>query len=316
MAAEARPAYINMAALCCWSIRSQGGALSNAAVSVVFNDREDPAAARWLESRLGVDVSVKPRRSPALHFLNKLNALDASDAAASDWTVYLDCDTAIANPLDDLAAWMSTSTDAFGAAPVNAKAAWKYDRIILRHTDLTPDELEAHAHPWFNTRYPYFNGGVFCIRSAHLPEFRRRYESLTRALFEEMKSGWNPLRWARIKWNRRVCKSAHADTLVIGPFFTRYYAEQVALAVTVLGMRLPYRVLPGAYNWKLPDTGHGEESPIRILHYLQSRHPIDRARLFTGEWVDDYATDKWEGRRELARLVRAFAASNGPTPFA
>jgi len=292
-----------------------GGTLADAGISVVFNDRSDAPSAHWLGSRLGVDVTVRPRRSPTLHFLNKLNALEASDPAASDWTVYLDCDTAIANPLDALSEWMH-GPDEFGAAPVNAKAAWKLDRIILRHTDLTPEELERHVHPWFNTRYPYFNGGVFAVRSSRLPEFRRTYERLTLTLFEEMKSGWNPLRWARTKWNRRVCKSPLADSLVIGPFFTRFYAEQVALAISVLGLRLRYRVLPNAYNWKLPDTGHGEESPVRTLHYLQSRHPLDRANLFEGDWIDAYAQDPWEGRRELSRLVKGFVAENGVRPWA
>lgn len=314
LAAEARPAYLNMTALCCWSIRARAGVFARSPISIVFNDADDPRATSWLRSALGVEVSVRPRRSPRLHFLNKLNALDASVPGGPDWTIYLDCDTAVINDLAPLAQWCAGPID-FAAAPVNAKAAWQLDRIFLRHTGLSRDELEAHAHPWFNTRYPYFNGGVFAVRSSRLPEFRPVYEDLTRRLFDQMKSGPHPWRWLRNRWNRKVCKTRWADRLVIGPFFTRYYAEQVALAAAVLKLRLPYRVLPNSCNWKLPDTGHGEESPVRILHYLQSRHPLDRGRLFEGEWIDQYARDPWEGRRELARLVRDFTAQHPRRPW-
>jgi len=84
------------------------------------------------------------------------------------------------------------------------------------------------------------------------------------------------------------------------------YSEQIALVLTVLKLRIPYRVWPHAWNWRSPGMNQGEESPIRILHYLRSRFPVDRNNFTHGAWVEEFAASENPGRRALANLMQRY----------
>lgn len=284
--AEASPAYCAMARLLAFTIRSRAGRLATAPIHVVFNDRADPATADELSCRWNAQVHTWPRLSSTIGFLNKYNALNPACVAGADWIIVLDCDTLICESLDPLAEWMDSTRDDVAAVPVLAKTAWGLEDIFMRFSEVSRDDLSRMTHPWFVSSYPYFNSGVIALRAAHAPAFQRCVLDLTAALYREMSTSLTrPIHSLRLRWNRKVCKRRDADRLVLGSFFTKFYAEQVGMSATILKLGLRYSVWPHAWNWRAPGSGHGEDSPIRILHYLGARYPIDRAHMLDDDAI-------------------------------
>lgn len=307
MTAENRSAFRNMVRLLVWSIRHRAGALSNAGIFVVYNDSMDEADAAELARRFDVRVAVMPRVDHPMGFLNKYNALKLPGLDSIERVIYLDCDTAVIGPLDELDAALGLEPGAFAAVPVTTERVWGLDSILADLTELSIQELERLRHPWHPHGLPYFNSGFFTVPGPSAATLGRSVVDLAGRLFDRMRaSGAGPMHWARIQWNRRVWRTPWADRLVIPPFLTKYYAEQTALGAAAIAMGLPILPLAQIYNWHLPDHGAGPSDPIRILHYMNSLFPIDRDELFSGAWIAPYESSACPGKRALADLVRAY----------
>jgi len=313
-AIEARPAYLNMARLLAYSIRHRAGRLADSRVTVVFNDHDDDGrTASFLRKRLDVECVALPRVSHELHYLNKYTALHSPNLHEADWIIQLDADTAIIHPLDDLEATFDDPQLDFAGVPVLALPIWGIDQVFLKYTGLTHEEIDATRHPWFPCEYPYFNGGVIMFNGKHLALFRDQIVPLGEELRRWMRAGGGgPIKWLRNQWNRIVADRPSLSRLVISPYFPRNAGDQLAIPILVLKHHLNYNVLPHAYNWRMPDAGQGEDDPIRILHYLGARFPINRGHLFDSPWIDEYARSSNPGERELAKLVGEFNDWNKP----
>lgn len=308
MVAEPTLAYTNMARLCAWSIRNKAGTLANSPVTVVFNDKADPLTVKYLRDKLDVQTLVFPRLDPKLYFLNKYNMAKVPGLAECDWVINLDCDTVVANDLGSLFKLLEPQTDCqFGGVPVNEINAWGLDQIFRKHSNYTKQEIQNTRHPWFPCEYPYFNSGVIAAKGSLVESLSNETINIACKLFKEMAAtNINPLHWLRIKWNRKICKTKSADKFVLRPFFTRYYAEQVALTAAVLKLRVPYCILPHIYNWRKSGLNQGEETPIRILHYLSALFPVEREKLFTGDWLQKCAQSNNPGWRELYTIINQY----------
>lgn len=308
--AEPNPKCNAMLRLLAWSIRTNAGVLADAPIGVVYNERVDEDAARVLDRDYGVEVRSAPRISDTLRFVNKWNFVEARCVQEADWVIFLDYDTVICDDLDAVAEWMATTRDRVGAVPSIVQDHFRFDHFIRRYTDLTDAEIETSIHPWFPNRYPSFNNGVMFMHRDVLGLFRREMPEFSHALFHALSAGrsLNPLHWLRMHWNKRAWKWRDPQRWVVGPYYPKIHSQQIAWDLLILRHRMPYRVWPHIYNWRHPGTGHGPETPIRILHYLGSRYPIDRARLFDGAWIQDYAASDHAGQRALSRMVQAFNA--------
>lgn len=301
--AENTRKYANMALLCAWSIRHRAGALADADIHVCFNDVKHEEAARILESELGVFVHVLPRLSKDMGFMNKYNGLKVLGIEDSDWVILLDCDTAVIGDLVELRSWMERGDDDFGAVPVESSRVWGLGELLCEYSGVSEEELEGMRHPWFHD-YPYFNGGFFALRGKYVERFREKVIPWSAELHERMRLSYrHPLEWIRLQWNRFWCEKRMGEGLVIGPYFSKCYGDQIALVATVLSLGLRYRVWPCAYNWTSGGRGHGEDLPIRILHYLSARFPIDRDDLFHLQGVGNCCANTEEGERALVAII-------------
>lgn len=301
--AEPTPAYANMAKLCAWSIRTRAGALADASISVVFNDELHADAAAELRGRWDVHIERRPRLSESMKCMNKYNGLFAAAAQEADWVILLDCDTAVVNPLDPLADWMRSGEHDFGASLVDSARVWGLDQLVMRHSNLSSAELTPHRTA-DRARLPYFNGGVIALRGTWLDLFRRAVIDYSHELFESMRAGGgHPVQWARVQWNRVMSRRPATERFIAAPFFHKGYADQIAIVLAMMKLRLRYRILPREYNWLDERFDPSEPDPIRIFHYLGAYYPIDRERLFDGDWIDEFKSSAKRGRRTLAELA-------------
>ena len=70
----------------------------------------------------------------------------------------------------------------------------------------------------------------FLLRGSRLRAFREYVVDLSSRFFVMIRTRGHPLHRLRIQWNRAVCDTRLADRLVLGTFFAKGYADQVALA--------------------------------------------------------------------------------------
>ncbi len=312
-AVENKPGYINMARLLAYSIRTRGGALADAKVTIVFNDQDDDGktAALFREKKLNVDCIALPRISREFHYVNKYTALHTPKLRESaDWIVQLDADTVIVDQLDELANLLTNPDLDFAAVPVLDCPVWGLDRIIQKYTEATPAQLDKSIHPWFPTTYPLFNGGVTFFRAQHLSLFRDQLLPLVTPIRNDMRLGGspNPLRFLRNLWNRAIEKRPALHHLILSPYHAKNYADQIVQPVLIFKHDLNYHILPHAYNWRSPDAKQGESTPVRILHYLHARYPIDRDHLFNpnADWLRQYSDSNNPGQNALAKLIHDY----------
>jgi len=304
--AEPTLAYANMARLLAWTIRNRGGALADASITVMFNDRVHADAADDLR-RWDVQVETRDRLSESMKCMNKYNGLFARATRDADWVVLLDCDTAVVDSLDFLLDWMRMDQHDFAGVRVDSAEVWGWPPLIRQHTDIAAKQQTKSTSEIDDP--PYFNGGVVILRGSALTEFRDLVIHYSQRLYQQMRAGrGSPGHWARVQWNRFVSKRSTTQPLIVKPFFHKGYADQVAIVLAMLQLRLRYDVLSHAFNWRderfVADTE--SDTDIRILHYLSAYYPIDRNGLFDGDWVDSYAESPKPGRAALANLVRAY----------
>jgi hypothetical protein len=317
-----------MVRLWAWSLRTRAGGLASSPLTVTFNDRADTATAEWLRQFPATECVVRPRLSAAHREVNKYNALWAPGLDSADWVILTDCDVAFVSDLSPLADALGDAD--FAAAPEgheprnpppgrprHYKTIRHYEALLLRETGLTREALAAHRHPWFTDRwpcttYPYFNGGFIAIRGTRLAEFREAILGMSSRLFRRARINHpNPLFFLQRFWNSRWDRTPWADRLCIGPFFRQRYADQVALAVVAIKKGFRYRVLPHCFNWRSLGMGHGEELPIRVLHYFEPALGLPADRILDTDWIADYSASTHPGRQALAGLVRDFLATTG-----
>lgn len=318
LVAEPTAKYIQRTMLCVHTIRRNAGVLADAPIVVMFNERAHDEGARALERRYGVRIEVRPRIQSPIGYLNKCNAFSSDVTREVDWLLFLDCDTVVCNALDPLADVLATTDAGFAAVPEHARQGWRLERIWAEEMGLKPESFEHLRHPWFRSGLPIFNIGVFAVRSALCPTLAKEAAPfILRYYLEQTTSLLRPLHYLRYKWNRRVWKSPNADRLIWGAHYPRNHGAQISLPILMHKLGVKMHILPHAFNWTKPGTGHGEDFPIRILHYIRQSRIVDghlepEADGTEPAWVRERLSDKDPGWQALARVVREFV-TNAPS---
>lgn len=299
---ENRQDFHSMARLWAFSIRSQAGIFSSMPISIACNDTLDEGFASEMREKYDAGVTCFPSISRVMLFANKYNALSLPGISSADWVMWLDSDTIVASELDPLDSLLaSSSADFLGVGEFPCKRVFGLPKFYTRFGGVMPERLHEYQHPWNPLGLPYFNGGVWLIRGSHAEKFQARELELTFKIFAAMRaSSLNPLHWAKVQWNRKVYKSKYASRLVIQPFVPKFYSEQIAIGLAAVSLGLKIGNLPRAYDWMCDSPTQGENYPIRVLHYVQSMYPLDKATLLQGAWAPGYAASGEPGKVALA----------------
>jgi hypothetical protein len=320
LVAEATPAFVEMTKLCCFSLRTRAGALAEAPIGVIFNDREDPAGAAFLRERLNVRVEVMPRVDTPVAYLNKFNFLKSSLVREVDWVVFLDCDTIVNQPLDELLPIMADESVGFIGAPDHKRQAWRLERIWARELGVRPESLDHLRHPWHLAGLPVFNIGVFALRTRHAAELDKvAIPTILRYYQAQTTSKLRPLHYLQYKWNRRFWKRPDAERWIIGSHYPRVHGAQIALPIILHKLGVKMHTLPHGFNWHRSAPELGDDGTIRVLHYLKNYYPLDKPTMLTPPpgaalpaWIGERENDPSPGWRALAEMARAFVTAHAP----
>lgn len=307
---EPNQEYANMIALLLYSLRQNGGMLSDAPVTVAINAAEMPVARRREIERLGdVTCRIMPRQHGGADMTNKFNALYAP-LDEYDVLLFLDADTVVFKPLDDLVSGMNPEKAQFRARAIGALGAQSAGAVepllrkyVLSDGQSLKDITDARFHPG----YPLFNSGVMVMTQPAVRHVRQEGAKLAYALYSRrartsQASAIEMLREAGRRVRSRLFENASQST------YDFWMTEQLGIAFSVIAGGIDYDVLSPYFNWVHTHRPPESELPA-IFHYMSGRHPqINRECLFDGAWVESYLSTESPPRQALARLAQEYAS--------
>lgn len=309
---EPNRAYANMIALLVYSLRRNGGALSDARVTVATNEAAFTEDQRQeIEQLDSVTTRVMPRQYGGEGFVNKFNALYAPEDDY-DVLLFLDCDTVVLNPLDDLVSGMAPEKPQFRARPIGipgARKAGSMEMLIREHALPENVSLTEVADDRFPGGYPLFNAGVMAMTKPAVEPIRRDALRLACELHAERArttkgSVLEMMKEAGRRAKKRLVPNSSQSA------YAFWITDQLGIALSLIKNRIEYEVLSPHFNWVHPDQPDDGELPA-LFHYMSGRHPeVDREQLFDGEWIDEYLSGDSPPRRELAQLARDYGSAH------
>ncbi len=302
--------YTNMMKLLLYSLRQNGGAIRDAPVTVSTNARALSEGDREeIEQFAPVTVRVMPRQHGE-HFADKFNALYAPPEDI-DVLIYLDCDTVVLNPLDEMIAGIDPETPHFRARRMGApgaRCAGPIEPLIRDHALTGGRTLEDVADERFPRGVPLFNGGVMVMTQAAREAVRVDASTIAYDLYAEraqrsVRSLPEMLKEIARRATDRFFPESDRST------YEYWVTEQLGVALSVIKNRISYDLLDPRFNWVHPERPEEGRLPA-IFHYMKGRHDVDREALFDGEWIDRFRQSKSPPRRALATLAEAYPHRN------
>ncbi len=308
---EPNRAYAGMMKLLLYSLRTNGGALSDAPVTVATNAKALPAADReGIVQFDPVTFRVMPRQHGGA-FTNKFNALYAPPAEY-DVLVYLDCDTVAFDALDEMVAGMDPDVAQFRGRKIGypgAQSAGTVEPLVREFALSNGQTLDDVADERFPLGYPLFNGGVMAMTRPAVLQVRRDASRIAHELFARRaataKSTLSEmLKEAARRVRNRFFSDASQST------YDYWVTEQLGVAFSILKNQIKYDLLDPRFNWVQPDNPDDGALPA-LFHYMSGRHEeVDREHLFTGDWIDQYLSGASPTRHALASLAREYASAD------
>ena len=278
------PTFLNMAHYLTHSLRARGGRYRDAPIILTVGAEQcDPDLARnhpWMRHH-GVEVRwVDPALFARESWLGTASERFRHEFA-SDVVLFLDADTLIVRPLDELIDETHRTGAVCGVVahmpPFDRREQWE---AVYRACGLGAPETPCEHTGWgylFNDETlrrcpPYFNLGVVAAPAAVM---------------------------------RRVGDVIYDLMAAIDAVHRTIYRIQIALALAVTRFALPFRALPFRWNFAndpLLEALHADELPhIRIIHLLR-KHQIYKHDLYA-----DLANVEAMLARTDLRVVNALA---------
>jgi hypothetical protein len=241
----------------------------------------------------------------------KFNAFYALDDAQWDTMIYLDCDIVVLNDLAELL--LGVGDAEFAAMPAGKQVMHRYNALLLSLTGMSEDELAANKNDAFSTQYPLFNSGVFVAGQQAVNRFRRDVIKIFYDLQQVRCRSWT--QYLRFEYNDRLMNPKYASFSIqkycrhvlkpLGCYFPLWCAEQIGLAAAILKNHVQYRLLESRCNWNAPRCPPDGRLPV-LFHYMKGLYPIDRDRLFDGDWISAYQVDSAPMQQQLSTLAGEF----------
>ncbi len=281
--------------LCLFSLRKNGGALRSLPVTLITNG--EPLSERESEFLREHFSPIEFRTSPklgAIPHTSKLNVFYSIDPSTYDVLLFMDCDTVVRQPLDQI------------ADPIVKEGA----QFVCRRGGETDRNRFVDFNALVKTfcrggrgnkilfdgqnEWPMFNSGVFLATSEAVRKIRRSSVEFTYRLFNE---------WQRNNALERLPEDIKKQIEIKQVVRASWPIEQGALALACINAGVKVRYLDETYNtW-------GGEADFHVLHCFKSLYQFDRRSMYSAdseEWIAEYLGSEIPGKIFLASTIREY----------
>ena len=292
---EVTPEYLNMMIMLLYSFRQNAGIYKNAHFTIVTNGIKMPKRHLSIiqEKFAPIQIITMPRLGGTPHN-NKFNAFYAVDESQYDVLVLMDCDTVILGALDDIAEGCSLDRPYFKAADIGKEGAESikgYEFLVQYYGNIAQDRLQSYQDSKFKSVYPLFNSGVIILTKKAVLSIRDDAVKIAYDLYQKRQFGGQG--------------NKDFNSLENWFYATKYplwITDQISLALALIKHQIPYEILQRKFNWTNPEFLYDNSAP-GIFHYMKGLYPMDRANLFTGDWIEEYLNSDSATKRALASLA-------------
>ena len=300
---ETTQAFLNQVKLCLFSLRKNGGALSNIPVTLITNS--DPLKSEerqfFEEHFYPIDFKISPRLGAIPH-TSKLNVFYSIDPSSYDVLMFMDCDTVVRKPLDQIVDSFNNEDLDFvcrrgGESDRNSFV--NFDELVSRYCG---ENRLRKIYFEGEEEWPMFNSGVFLGTSRAIRKIRRKSIEFTYLLFNE---------WQRTdalcrlpQSIKRIIEELDSSDYQVRPtILADWPIEQGALALSCIKARIKINYLDEVFNsW-------GGDEAFHVLHCFKSLYQFDRRLMFSEEsegWIKEYLESDVPGKVFLANTVRDY----------
>lgn len=266
--------FINQSKLCLFSFRQNAGKLKDTPILFVTNKHplsekdKDFFEVNFKPIKFVVAENVIRTPLPAA----KLNVFDILPEDECDIIIFMDCDTVVLKPLDDM-----LNPILYDDYDFICRRGGKTDRGNITDIENTMTFLGIEDSTCFveyegMRERPKFNSGVFCFKT---------------------KIG---------KQIGSYCKEILPSIMNKNYLLAPWMGEQFSIALSCIKNNLKVYYLDEIYNsW-------GNLQDIKILHCFKSRYKFNRERMFSDfdKWKHNYQTIDVPGEKMLVETVESF----------
>ena len=298
MVCENNNSFLNQVKICLYSLRKNGGALSDVPVTLITNSEPlDANEKSFLEEHFSpIEFRVCPRLGAVCH-ASKYNVFYAIEPSSYDILMYMDCDTVVRKPLDHILDQFKNKGTGF-----LCKRGGETDRNLFVDFNALVDRFcgeKRGSKISFEGKdeWSMFNTGVFLATSETVTKIRKDTIDFIYTIFNEHHRIDAVEKFPFIRYLYKM-KIINSRQIVLQSWTIDQGA--IALACIKAGVQVSY--MDEIYNsWGNID--------FSILHCFKSAYKFDRNTMFSADadgWLNEYDESGLTGKVFLAKLVREF----------
>lgn len=301
LVSETRAGFMNQVKLCLYSLRRNGGLLSDVPVTLITNSQpiSDQDAAFLTEHFAPIEFQTSPRLGAIPH-TSKLNVFYSIDPSAYDLLMFMDCDTVVRDALDGIVQpFLDDKTVQFlcrRGGDSDRGSFLDFDAMVARFCGRGPlKKIEYDG----TEEWPMFNSGVFIATSDAVKKIRRNAVDFTYQIFNE---------WMRVDAIEKLPEHLRSQVAYKKELSANWPIEQGALALSCIKSGIRVQYLEDRYNsW-------GGEPDFHILHCFKSLYKFNRPTMFgedSDKWIAEYLSSDIPGKRFLGEMVKDYKQKFG-----
>lgn len=317
---ETANAFLNQVKLCLFSLRKNGGALSDLPVTLITNSEPlNPRETDFFKKHFSpIEFKTSPRLGAIPH-TSKLNVFYAIEPSTYDVLIYMDCDTVVRKPLDRIIDLLECEGAQFVCRRGGITDRNRFVNFAALVARFCGQGCKNKVPFEGSEEWPMFNSGVFLATPEAVCQIRKHSIEFTYRLFNE----WQRIDALESRLRpsiRRLIKSLYEHKNLRHLYRFKVLSRQnvidtwpieqgaVALACIKSGIKVSY--LDETYNnW-------GGDEDFHILHCFKSLYKFDRRTMYAEEsekWIKAYLESEVPGKNFLATIVREYKQTiHGP----
>jgi|GEM_PF-1955469 len=301
--AEANEKFLNQVKLLIYSFRENGGLHKDIPVVLITNDKPISEKDRnFLEKNFApIEFETMPRLGAIPH-TSKLNVFYAVDPDSYDALIFMDCDTVVIKPFDEMLDPIKNESAEFlcrRGGKSDIESFVDFDSLVKEYCG-NNFNIDSPFKVLFDGKkeWPMFNTGVFAVTPDAAKKIRDDSINITYKIFNEwrIRNIIEKIPLASLLYKMNILKSKKK-------VIPSWPIEQGAVALSCIKSGVKVKYLDEVYNsW-------GNLEDLKILHCFKSAYKFDRKKMFLKEsdkWIKEYEESDVYGKRVIANILKDY----------